>query len=146
MFHDVHEVILGSSADIAFNVAHLLSVIPPLILPHAYSTRTTTTSCGESSWVGRGDLDGNFRCEPCVRKAEAPDGRRAERLAWSALSAAESLRTRRSSRANTRRLNGSTPAIGPVGPDGSRGRRGPSRPLDSHHHANPARQTLQLRW
>jgi hypothetical protein len=27
--------------------------------------------CGESSWAGRGDLAGNFLCEPCVKKAEA---------------------------------------------------------------------------
>lgn len=26
--------------------------------------------CGESSWAGRMDLEGNFLCEPCVKKAE----------------------------------------------------------------------------
>jgi hypothetical protein len=26
--------------------------------------------CGEPSWAGRGDLEGNFLCERCVKTAE----------------------------------------------------------------------------
>ena len=26
--------------------------------------------CGETSWAGRGDLEGNFLCQPCVELGE----------------------------------------------------------------------------